>query len=76
MTGILGDGTRISVSAPVSEDGTWPLYEALYSKKQGACVGWVSFDTNNTPSATVDWYRPPDRTFPLGFSTTVTLTGQ
>lgn len=79
MTGILGDGTKINVSAPVSQYGTWPLYEALYSKKQGACVGWVSFDTNNTLSATVDWYRPPmpkSRTFPLGFSTTVALTGQ
>jgi len=76
MTGVLGDGTRINVSAPVSQYGTWPLYEALYSKKQGACVGWVSFDTNDTLSATVDWFRPPARTFPLGFSTTVTLTGQ
>jgi PKD repeat protein len=79
MTGILGDGTKINVSAPVSQYGTWPLYEALYTKKQGACVGWMSFDTNNTFSATVDWYRPPmpkSRTFPLGFSTTVTLTGQ
>jgi len=30
-------------------------------------------------SATVDWYRPPmpkAKTFPRGFSTTVTLTGQ
>ncbi len=79
MTGILGDGTKISMSAPVSQYGTWPLYEALYTGKLGACIGWVSFDTNNTLSATVDWYRPKmptAKTFPLGFSTTVTLTGQ
>ena len=79
MTGVLADGTKINVSAPVSQDGTWPLYEALYSKKQGACIGWVTFDTNDTLSATVDWYRPPmpkAKTFPRGFSTTVTLTGQ
>jgi PKD repeat protein len=78
MSGVLADGTKININAPVSEQGTWPLYEALY-KKQGACVGWVSFDTNNTFSATVDWFRPTmskSPTFPLGFSTTVTLTGQ
>ncbi len=79
MSGVLADGTKISVTAPVSEQGTWPLYEALYSKKQGACIGWVTFGSNNTLAATVDWYRPPmpkAKTFPLGFSTTVTLTGQ
>ncbi len=79
MSGVLADGTKISVSAPVSEQGTWPLYEALYTKKQGACIGWVTFGSNNTLAATVDWYRPPmpkAKTFPLGFSTTVTLTGQ
>jgi PKD repeat protein len=70
MTGVLSDGTKINVSAPVSQYGSWPLYEALYSKKQGACIGWVSFGTNNTLSATVDWYQP------LGVSTTLTLTGQ
>jgi PKD repeat protein len=78
MSGVLADGTKISISAPVSEQGTWPLYEALY-KKQGACSGWVTFDTNNMLSATVDWYRPAmprSVSFPLGFSTTVTLTSQ
>ncbi|MGO9246187.1 MAG: PKD domain-containing protein [Verrucomicrobiia bacterium] len=79
MSGVLADGTKISVTAPVSEQGAWPLYEALYSKKQGACIGWVTFGTGNALSATVDWYRPPipkAKTFPLGFSTTVTLTSQ
>ncbi len=78
LSGVLADGTKISVSAPVSENGTWPLYEALY-KKQGACIGWVTFDSNSTLAATVDWYRPQmlkSKTFPRGFSTTVTLTGQ
>jgi PKD repeat protein len=78
MSGVLADGTKISISAPVSEQGTWPLYEALY-KKQGACIGWVTFGSDSTLAATVDWYRPmmsKSTSFPLGFSTTVTLTGQ
>jgi len=68
LSGVLADGTKISVSAPVSEDGMWPLYEALY-KKQGACIGWVTFGSNSTLAATVDWFCPRS-------STTVTLTGQ
>ncbi|HVM60337.1 MAG TPA: PKD domain-containing protein [Verrucomicrobiae bacterium] len=79
ISGVLADGTKINVSAPVSPYGTWPLYEALYTRKQGACIGWVSFDTNNMLSATVDWYRPQmpkAKTFRSGFSTTITLTGQ
>jgi len=79
MTGILGDGTKINVSAPVSQFGTWPLYEALYTKKQGGCIGWVIFGTNNALSATLGWYRPPmpkAKAFPLGFSTAVTITGR
>ena len=78
MSGVLADGTKISMNAPVSEQGTWPLYEALY-KKQGACIGWVTFGSNSTLAATVDWFRPPmskSVSFPLGFSTTVALAGQ
>jgi hypothetical protein len=78
MKGVLADGTKISISVPVSGLGTWPLYEALY-KKQGACIGWGTFGANHALAATVDWYRPSmskSASFPLGFSTTVTLTGQ
>jgi hypothetical protein len=79
MSGVLADGTKISINDPVSEQGTWPLYEALYAKKQGSCIGWVTFGSNSTLAATVDWYRPAipkSISFPLGFSTSVTLTGQ
>jgi PKD repeat protein len=77
MSGVLADGTKISISAAVSGAGTWPLYEALY-KKQGACIGWVTFGSGNTLTGTVDWFRPAisKSPFPLGFSTTVTISGQ
>jgi hypothetical protein len=57
LSGVLGDGTKISVTVPVSKYGTWPLYDALY-KNQGSCIGWVTFATNSTLDATVDWFRP------------------
>ncbi|MGD0017609.1 MAG: choice-of-anchor D domain-containing protein [Verrucomicrobiia bacterium] len=77
LRGILSDGRRIAGNVPVSKYGTWPLYEALY-KKQGSCIGWITFTTNSTFEATVDWFRPAISTaryYPSGFATNVTLTG-
>jgi hypothetical protein len=78
VSGVLADGTKINVSVPLSKHGTWPLYQALY-KSQGACIGWVTFGTNSSVGATVDWFRPalPTSTyFPAGFTTNVTLLGE
>ncbi len=78
MIGFLADGTKISISVPLSKHGTWPLFQALY-KNQGACIGWVTFGTNSSLGATVDWFRPPQPTspyFPSGFTTDVTLQGE
>jgi PKD repeat protein len=77
LAGVLGDGTKVSVTVPLSKHGTWPLYQALYNKG-GASIGWVTIDTNNTVDATVDWFRPkmPSPYFPAGFTTNVTLLGQ
>ena len=77
MIGFLADGTKINVSVPLSKHGTWPLYQALY-KNQGACIGWVTFGTNSSVGATMDWFRPPISSssyFPAGFTTNVTLLG-
>jgi endonuclease/exonuclease/phosphatase family metal-dependent hydrolase len=75
--GVLGDGARIRVTAPVSKHGTWPLYDLLY-KNQGASVSWVTFATNQTLDATVDWFRPPIPSaafYPRGFTTNVAMVG-
>jgi uncharacterized repeat protein (TIGR03803 family) len=77
LQGELGDGTKISVVAPVSADGTWPLYEPLY-QHQGSCIGWVTFGTSNSIEATVDWFKPAipkDHFYSGGFTTTVMLSG-
>ena len=77
LSGMLSDGRKIKGHVPVSKYGTWPLYKALY-KKQGSCIGWVTFATNNTLEATVDWFRPASlraRYYPSGFTNNVTLIG-
>ena len=78
LSGVLADGTKINVSVPLSKHGTLPLYQALY-KNQGATIGWVTFGTNSSLGATVDWFRPPlpaTAYFPAGFTTNVTLLGE
>jgi polygalacturonase/PKD repeat protein len=78
LRGVLGDGTKISTTAPVSRHGMWPLYKVLY-KNQGASVGWATFGSNTTLGATVDWFRPSlpsSQFYPAGFATNVTLIGK
>jgi len=77
MSGVLGDGTKIKGNMPVSKHGTWPLYNVLYNNR-GACIAWVTFGTNASLEATVDWFRPsvPDSAYyPAGFATNVSLVG-
>lgn len=59
LSGVLNDGTAVSVSAPVSQYGTWPLYVSLYNKA-GACISWVTL-TNGTASGVVDWFAPASK---------------
>ena len=76
LSGVLGDGTKLSATVPISKHGTAPLYSALYGKK-GACATWLNF-TNNTIEATTYWIKPPvssSRYYPAGFTTNVTLLG-
>ncbi|HUI06684.1 MAG TPA: choice-of-anchor tandem repeat GloVer-containing protein [Verrucomicrobiae bacterium] len=77
LDGVLGDGTKIRASANVLYGGIWPLYDPLY-QRHGSCIGLVTFSTNNTISATVDWFKPNrslDTFYPAGFATTTTLSG-
>jgi hypothetical protein len=62
----------------MSKLGTWPLYSALY-KNKGSCIGLLTFDTNNTTTATVSWFMPPaplDHFYAAGFTTNVALLGE
>lgn len=77
MRGVLGDGAKISASAPVAADGTWPLYVSLY-KNQGSCIASVTIDTNHVLGATANWFKPvspKDHDYPGGFATSPNLTG-
>lgn len=77
MRGMLGDGSKMSGSAPVAADGTWPLYVPLY-KNLGSCIASVTIDTNQMLDATANWFKPAsplDRDYVDGFTTSPTLRG-
>ena len=77
LSGMLGDGTKLTGTVPISKYGTGPLYNVLYGGK-GSCVGWLSF-TSNAIESTVDWFKPPvhaSHFYPAGFTNNVvTLLG-
>ena len=70
--GMLADGTRISQTAPISKNGTWPFYVSI---RRGSAVvlGWLSF-TNGTDTdvtGTLSWIKSPDgraRWYSQGFA--------
>jgi hypothetical protein len=73
ITGALADGTSFCQSAPVSEDGSVPLYANLYNGK-GLLLGWVNLDPTNASGSALYWVHPV-RTglFPGAFASTNTI---
>lgn len=77
LQGVLGDGTTISATAPVSLNGIWPFLDLLYSKK-GLSLGRIAFSGTNIIDAALDWVKPPlptEHFYSGGFTTSVALTG-
>ncbi|NOS70319.1 MAG: hypothetical protein HOP33_10355 [Verrucomicrobia bacterium] len=72
LAGKLADGTVLSQSIPVSADGWWALYSALYTSK-GSLHGWMQF-TNEDDSdinGELSWIKPTNTTakyYPAGFT--------
>ena len=72
VNGILGDGTVLTESTFVSQQGQWPLYAKLYSSK-GILIGWMTF-TNDTASdlaGVISWIKPGitgTKIYPNGFN--------
>jgi hypothetical protein len=73
LSGVLGDGTKVSQGVPISKEGWWPLYAALYHS-QGSMLGWLKFDSSQPQSdvaGDVSWIKPSMATaryYPAGFT--------
>jgi hypothetical protein len=72
MTGTLADGTVVKQNGKMLKYGIWPFI-ALANGGRETVLGWVTFATNNTFSATrVDWFAPH---FPGNTNQTTKLNG-
>jgi hypothetical protein len=71
LGGNLGDGTPVTLSSQVAQDGSWPIYIPIYGGK-GVVAGWGSLQ-EGIPSAVLYWMKPSkptDKYYPEGFNTT------
>lgn len=74
--GVLGDGTKISQSATIAADGSWPFYVPLY-KQGGQIMGWLNLN-GTSASGQANWIKVPNdrnKTFPDGFNLNVPVSG-
>ncbi len=74
--GTLGDGTPISQTVPISQQGYWPLYIPLYGNR-GLIEGWLNF-SGGGPGGNVSWIRPAGTltaTYTNGFTNVTQLFG-
>ena len=76
ITGALADGTALSQTVPVAQDGYVPIYANLYSSK-GLLLGWINLDLTNTAGVSLTWIHPGTTSglYKNGF-TNVLLTNQ
>jgi hypothetical protein len=76
IKGALGDGTKVSESANISQSGDWPFFVSLYSRK-GEIIGWLNFN-GTAVTGQPTWIKLPEpksKKFPNGFVLTPNVTG-
>ena len=60
IAGALADGTTLSQTVTVSQDGYAPVYASLYSGK-GLLLGWINLELTNTDGVSLVWIHPGTR---------------
>jgi hypothetical protein len=75
MIGSLADGTAVSQTVSMSQNGTIPIYFSLYGGA-GVAEGWVNL-ANDQPTGTITWAHPAGvitaQPYPQGFTNVVSV---
>ncbi len=76
FAGSLADGTKVTQSVPISQEGQWPLYVALY-KGQGSILGRLTLTNAAELGGGLAWTRPETTTllYPAGFAWMTEVSG-
>ncbi len=74
--GALPDGTRLSQSASLSQDGEWPFYVSL-NRGGGAVIGWLNLEAANDLNGQLTWIKLESsaKYYPGGFKLQIPATG-
>ncbi len=78
LSGGTPDGTTINASAPIAQNGDWPMFVSLYGGK-GVLLGWMTF--SNQPPKVVGgslvWIKGPGAggLFSTGFTNVLDMAG-
>jgi hypothetical protein len=72
LAGTLADGTKVSRRVPLSINGQWPLYVALYSGS-GSALSWLTLTNRTTDDVNglLSWIKPSlpkAKQYPGGFT--------
>jgi uncharacterized repeat protein (TIGR02543 family) len=73
IAGALADGTTLSQTVSVAQDGYVPIYDSLYSGK-GLLLGWISLDSTNQGGVSLTWIHPKTKSglYTNGFTNILT----
>jgi hypothetical protein len=79
LSGALADGTKLTRTASVSENGEWPLYAPFYHG-QGQILGWLKLaePAPHHPGGAISWLKlpaPGAPFYPAGFEVTTNVVG-
>jgi len=78
IKGVLADNTAISQKVPISQNGEWPFYVQLYSKK-GSAFGWLHLidEPFVDLEGDIHWFKPPStaKYYKDGFEVATTVQG-
>jgi len=80
ITGVLGDGSKISMGGWLTEHGEFPLFVSLY-RRSGSILGWLSVvddPASGAPHGNLAWTKPAkfaDRFYAGGFTNSVAAVG-
>lgn len=78
LKGYLSDKTAISQKVPISQNGEWPFFVQLYSKK-GSVFGWLHLIDGESVDfeGDIHWFKPPStaKYYPAGFEAATSVQG-
>jgi len=74
-SGVLADGTKVSQTSALTQNGVWPLYSSLYGGT-GSLIGWLQLTNGTTDiGGSAVWVVPANTLYPNGLTNQLDASG-